>query len=277
MNKFCITLLSLALLITCFPALSSECLVARKDSASLAKSDKLLATVNNRPVTQSFFERYLAERTLEQPDSNDAKNHQIILNELINIELIVQDAIRSGHINDDNLQSTLAFFSNKLITRSMLKNTIGKNAPSEQRLKSAYQAYAKNLTNEYQVSHIPVASQKQSLSIIRALQRGESFSALAKKYSIGPTGKNGGSLGWVNAAMLPKPLANTISRMQKGSFTTQPIQSKVGWHVILLTDKRTATPSSFDQVKPQLNKILKERALENYLNKLRTQANIKKY
>jgi peptidyl-prolyl cis-trans isomerase C len=57
--------------------------------------------------------------------------------------------------------------------------------------------------------------------------------------------------------------------LQKGKFTTTPIQTQFGWHVIQLDDIREAKVPPYDEVKPQLAQRMQGQVVEQYLKDLR--------
>jgi peptidyl-prolyl cis-trans isomerase C len=57
--------------------------------------------------------------------------------------------------------------------------------------------------------------------------------------------------------------------LQKGKFTTTPVQSQFGWHVIQLDDIRDAKVPPYEEVKPQLAQRMQGQVVEQYLKELR--------
>jgi len=57
--------------------------------------------------------------------------------------------------------------------------------------------------------------------------------------------------------------------LQKGKFTTTPVQSQFGWHVIQLDDVRDAKVPPYEEVKPQLAQRMQGQVVEQYLKELR--------
>ena len=59
------------------------------------------------------------------------------------------------------------------------------------------------------------------------------------------------------------------SSSPKGKFTTAPVQTQFGWHVIEVDDIRDAKVPTFDEVKPQLQQRMQGQQLDTYFKELR--------
>ena len=73
--------------------------------------------------------------------------------------------------------------------------------------------------------------------IVKQLQSGVDFSAVARQFSIAPTASRGGQLGWITADQLDKRLASTVRQMKPGQVSS-PIPTNAGLYIIALADKR---------------------------------------
>src|SRR5437899_3077394 len=82
--------------------------------------------------------------------------------------------------------------------------------------------------------------------------KGEKFEKLAERSKDTGSKANGGDLDWNAPSNFVKPFGDAMVALQKGKFTTAPVQTQFGWHVIQLDDVRDAKIPSFEEVKPQL-------------------------
>jgi peptidyl-prolyl cis-trans isomerase C len=58
-------------------------------------------------------------------------------------------------------------------------------------------------------------------------------------------------------------------KLPKGKFTTQPVQTQFGWHVIEVDDIRDAKIPTFEEVKPQIMQRMQGQYLDTYFKELR--------
>ena len=67
---------------------------------------------------------------------------------------------------------------------------------------------------EYKASHILVESKDEAVAIIAELDGGADFAELAKAKSTGPSGPNGGQLGWFSPAQMVKPFSDAAAQLE---------------------------------------------------------------
>lgn len=97
--------------------------------------------------------------------------------------------------------------------------------------------------------------------IIKKLNNGEDFDKLAKKYSSDKATKDkGGDTGWFNTGDMLEEFEKAAYALKKGSYTTTPVKTKYGYHIIYKTDEKA---------KPELKDVkdtIKETLVTNKLN-----------
>ena len=107
--------------------------------------------------------------------------------------------------------------------------------------------------------HILVADEVTALTVIERLNNGEDFAVLAKELSTDTgSAQNGGDLGWFGSgAMVAEFEAAAFALEKPGDYTTTPVASDFGFHIIQLIAKqdRPLTAEQFDAAK---NKVFSE-------------------
>ena len=94
--------------------------------------------------------------------------------------------------------------------------------------------------------------------VLKQLKAGAKFEDLAKKYS-GDKGsaEKGGSLGWINRGATVPPFDKEAFSLPKGG-TSDLVQSIFGFHIIHVDDKQDAHLKSLDEVKAQIEPVVKQ-------------------
>ena len=85
--------------------------------------------------------------------------------------------------------------------------------------------------------HILVNSEAEAIQIKKAIDEGGSFTYYAQKYSLCPSGKNGGDLGYFGKGQMVKPFEDAAFELSVGQVS-EPIKTEFGWHLIEVDDKR---------------------------------------
>lgn len=234
----------------------------------------VLATVNGKPITEEMVQIYGAQRS-RAPGAQPI-SHEAALDELINIELVTQDAEKQNIDKRPNVVKQLEWQRRSLIVGVGMREYITTHPISDQELKKEYDdEMKKHDGHEYHARHILVASEDEAKDLIAQLGKGADFAKLATEKSTDPSGKeNGGDLGWFSTEQMVKPFSDAVAKMKKGEISKKPVQTQFGWHVIKLEDTREVPPPTFDSLKDQLRMHLQNKRIESYLAELRKNAKI---
>ncbi|PUB80279.1 MAG: diguanylate cyclase [gamma proteobacterium symbiont of Ctena orbiculata] len=230
-----------------------------------------LLTVNGEAITRTMYSLYFQDRMRNVPDAQNSPEMQMsVLNELSNIVIVAQDAEKQGILKRPEVAASVDLLKAKLLTQIAIQDFAGSHEPSEEDIQKAYQEdYAGQSGNEYKARHILVKEQDEATALIEKLDGGADFAELAVEHSTGPTGKNGGDLGWFDVAQMVKPFGDALKTLEKGKYSAAPVETQFGWHVILLEDTRVSEAPSLDSVKGKIVNKLKQVALSDYMQGLR--------
>ena len=106
---------------------------------------------------------------------------------------------------------------------------------------------------EYRVLHIMVRSQAVADQLLVRLNNGAAFSDLAKTNSIDPgSAKNGGDMGWQAPSTFAPAFAAAVVATAPGNYTTAPVQTPYGWHIVKVDAVRAMQFPAFEQVKDKI-------------------------
>ncbi len=235
----------------------------------------IAAKVNNHIITaQDVLNalKRLPNKIKEKPLSDIYPN---IVNELINQHLITQQAYKDKLDLNKDVVNLLKKNKNQIMAKYWLNNFLTKQVNKET-VDEYYNNYVKNFktTKEFNASHILLKSKKEAFEIIEKIKNKSKFSELAKKYSIGPSGKNEGRLGWFQSGQMVDAFEKATFALKKGSITRVPVKTKFGYHVIMLNDVRDAKPKTLNMVKQQIVERIKKFSLSNLEKKIRKNQNI---
>jgi peptidyl-prolyl cis-trans isomerase C len=150
---------------------------------------------------------------------------------------------------------------------------------TEERLRAAYETYKENNPPQQQVkaSHILVEEKELAQDLIKQLDEGAEFAELASEHSTGPSGKQGGDLGFFGEGEMVKPFSEAAFQLEVGEVVDEPVETQFGWHVIKVTDKRTQEPNSFEEMEDQLRQQVRQEAVQSIIADLREGAEVETY
>ena len=146
---------------------------------------------------------------------------------------------------------------------------------TEEALQAHYEANFADAqpTKEFNASHILVETEEEALSLIEELNGGADFAQLAQERSTGPSGPNGGQLGWFGEGMMVPPFEAAVMEMEAETISA-PVQTQFGWHVIRLNETRLLDIPPLDEVRADLMEELGQIAIEAAIEEYSAEAEI---
>ena len=199
-----------------------------------------------------------------------------VVNELINQYLITKQAYNEKLDLDQKVINLVKKSQDKILAKYWLNNYI-KNETKEEKIKTFYNNYLKSFQKykEANASHILVKNNEEARAIIKKINNKSKFSELAKTHSTGPSGKNGGNLGWFGPGQMVKEFEQATFSLEKGEISQEPVKTKFGFHIIKLNDIRDAKPKKLDEIKKNIIDKITKISLSNLENKIRNNQKIK--
>ena len=226
---------------------------AAAEPAATPAPDTVLATVNGDPITEADL-AFAPSR--EGPQSGDPRTDRAQrLATLIELRAIAAEAERQGLADDDFERRLRAVRDQQLAAAYMRGNIEGQLTDENLRARYDREIAQFEAPEEIRASHILVETEDEAKAIIEELDAGADFAALAAERSTGPSGPNGGDLGFFGPGRMVPAFDEAARALDVGAVTAEPVETQFGFHVIKVTDKRTATPPPFEAVRDQIRQI----------------------
>lgn len=257
-------------------------LAAISASPAYAES-KPAATVNGTSIPQERVDlrvKIVTAQAQGQPDSPELR--KALLEELINIEIMSQEAVKKGFDKQPETVQQLALARQQVLVSAFVQDYVKNHPVGEKEIKDGYENLKKNLGDkEYNVRHILVEKESDAKSLAAKLKKGGKdvkFEKLAEANSKDTGSRNkGGDLGWIPVGNIPtsfvKPFGDALMNLTKGQVS-EPVQSQFGWHLIKLEDVREFKMPSYEELKPQIAQRMQQQAVQNFIAELRTKAKV---
>ena len=237
-----------------------------------------VATVDGTPISRNFYEFYIKGVTGKTSGDLTPQQRTQALDNLIRAQLIADQAVKDGLEKQNDTAQLLKLERMNVLEQALSSKYLAGKQPTDAELKAEYDAeVAKMPKEEYHARHILVSSKAFAETIIQRLKKGQKFSELAKAWSMDSSKNNGGDLGWFTLDHMVPPFAAAVSSLKDGEYTTTPVQTQYGWHVIQLLGTRPVNPPPFDQVKQRLLQIVQAKKFQSYTDGLLSQAKVETY
>jgi peptidyl-prolyl cis-trans isomerase C len=233
-----------------------------------------LAVVNGKPVPSSRAD-VMIKQMAAQGQQDSPQLRAMVKEELVNREILMQEADKLGLSNSPEVKSQLEMARQSIVIRALVANYIQKNPVKESELKAEYDKFkAQAGDKEYHARHILVDKEEDAKAIIAKLKGGAKFEDLAKESKDPGSAANGGDLDWNGPGQFVKPFSDAMIGLQKGQITETPVKTQFGYHVIKLEDVRAAKVPAFEEVKQQISDQMQQQKLQAYQQELRKKAKI---
>ena len=234
-----------------------------------------IAVVNGTPIPKARADA-LIDQLVHQGQQNTPQLQMAVREELVNREILMQEALRRGLPNRPDVKAQIAVAQQTVVLRALIEDFVKNNTPTDAEVTARYNALVKDAGGkEYHLHHILVDNEQQAKDLIAKIKGGASFEDLAKQYSKDPgSGKNGGDLDWSDPKAYVPEFATAATHLQKGQMTDTPVHTQYGWHIIRLDDTRDITPPPLEQVRPQIVQQIQQEKLQAFEEGLRKNAKI---
>jgi peptidyl-prolyl cis-trans isomerase C len=237
--------------------------------------DKVLARFDGHTVT---VDEYLWEKdNLPEAQRNSLRtieDKKEFLNKIIVREMLLQEALRLGLQNNETIRYKIENYRRNLLINELLNRQIeGETVVSDKEVKNYYETHKNQFTTEtVEASYIVVRTREDAEMIMALLKRGESFSDLAKKYSIGPGAEAGGSIGEITRGQMIPEFEDALFALQKPGDISPIIETDFGYHIIRLDKTKTTKIIPYDEASKTIRELLTDQKekefFENFVKKL---------
>ncbi|SNS75328.1 peptidylprolyl isomerase [Antarctobacter heliothermus] len=239
--------------------------VQAQDTPAEITVDTVVATVNGTDIT--FGHMLMARASLPErfQGAPTAELWEGLLERLIQYEALSQSDKAE---ETDRVALALDNEKRELMAAEAMQ-TIADGAVSDEAIAEAYKTgYVDAVQGvEYNASHILVETEAKAKELVVELEGGADFAELARANSTGPTGPNGGLLGWFGKGRMVAAFEEAVATMEPGDLSA-PVQTRFGWHVIKLNETRAVDAPPLEEVRAQLEQQIKQEAVQSYIKDL---------
>ena len=235
-------------------------------------ADSVVATVNGTEITLGHM--LMVRASL--PEQYQQLPNEVLWDGILD-QIVQQTVLSQQDADEDSRRIQLALENERrtLLAAQVIENIVDE-AVTDEAIQDYYTAnYVEggDTTEEYNASHILVETQEEAAAIVEELEGGADFAEVAAEKSTGPSGPNGGQLGWFSAGMMVPEFQAAVEELEVGAVS-EPVQTQFGWHVITLNEKRTKEAPALEQVRAEIESQLSQEAVTQRIEELTNSADV---
>ncbi|WP_375279606.1 peptidylprolyl isomerase [Pseudooctadecabacter sp.] len=240
------------------------------DGHSEPTAETVVASVDGMDITLGqmiMLRSQLPEQYQQLPDD-------LVFNGLV--EQLVNQQLLANSLGETpaRVEMTLENELRSLLAGEVV-NSITSAPVDEAELQAAYDARFEGVepTSEFNAAHILVETEEEAQEIIALLEGGADFAATAQERSTGPSGPNGGNLGWFGPGMMVAPFEEAVVALDVGEISA-PVQTQFGWHVVKLNETRQSELPTLEELRAELTGEIQQAELTALISSLTDAAEI---
>ena len=256
-------------------AVTAGCAADAPKPAATAPAEPATATVNGVALPQSHLE-YMVRQQRSRGMPDNALTRASVREELINRELLAQEAQRSGLVGEAEARTQMEIARRDALVNAYVRERLRKQPITDEEVRQEYErAKAQTGGTEYRARHILVDTEEQANALIARLNGGARFDQLAAEHSRDPgSSRRGGDLDWNVPHGYDKTFSEAMVRLQKGSYTREPVRTRFGMHIIQLDDVRGVAFPPLAEVRQRIEQVLTQTRIDEAVRELRAKAKV---
>ena len=240
--------------------------------------DGVVATVNGEEIRESDVAMLFSSLPAQYRQSTIDTIYPRLVESLVDRKQLARAARREGLADTAEVKRRLAYFTDETLQNAFFAHRVEAKL-TEERLRAAYETMiaARQPDVEVRARHILLKGEEDAKAVIDELEAGADFAELAKRKSTGPSGANGGDLGYFTQAKMVPAFAQAAFALEPGAITTAPVETRFGWHVIKVEDRRETPPPSFEDVQTTIRDQEARQLIGELTASLRAAAEVRRF
>jgi peptidyl-prolyl cis-trans isomerase C len=236
----------------------------------------VVGTLDGEPITNADLALAAAEfgDQLAQiaPERRDAALFDLV----VNIRLASKAAQAAGIQTEPSVVRRLDLARDRTLYSEYLRKKFI-SVVTDEAVRARFEEELKTFEpeDELKARHILVKTEEEAKVIIDQLNDGADFAEIAKEKSMDPgSGQSGGDLGFFKRGTMVRPFEEAAFDLKPGKYTRNPVKSDFGWHVILVEERRTEPPPTFEAESQRIQQEMIRETFDAEVEALRAPAKI---
>lgn len=272
-------------------------ILAQQKAAPQDPGKKPVAVINGEVVTQrqlDYLYNNLGAQIRAQYEKAGGK--AAFLENYLRKRLVVQEAQKAGFDKRPEVQADIQAARESAVFDRYVRDVVAKPVVTEAQMRKYFEEHPTdfNHAESVKVRHILIMTnpsgpkphtKDQAMQLIQKIntelrskipfsgaadvavspQTIALFAEAAQKYSEDGTAPNGGDVGWVERSQIDPQFADAAFTVKKGAMSGI-VETRFGYHLILVEDKRPAFSETYDEARPVLREFLMAQHQQDVMN-----------
>ena len=234
---------------------------------SVAHAESKYGTVNGDEITQQDIDMTMGPSGMKFEEQEPSMKKRV-LDMVVERKLLASEAEKSDVASSADYKEQLEALKKGLLLDIWMKEKMKKieDGLSKAKIEEHYKKNSKEYETpkKLKARHILVKGEDNATAIIKALDAAKDkkaeFIKLAKEKSTGPSGPNGGDLGWFELGRMVPEFSAAADKLKKGEYTKKAVKTQFGLHVIYLDDRKDAGSKKLEEVEESIKEELSNEA-----------------
>ncbi len=220
-------------------------------------ADAVVAKVGGKSITNAQVDVALEALGPQFANVPEEQRRARALDSLIDINAMAAKARDAGLQDSEAVKNRIDLLTNRALHNAYFEENI-RNSVTDEELQAQYDSEIAGVAPEQEVRarHILVKTAEEAVAIIEELDNGADFAEIAKEKSTGPSGVQGGDLGFFGKGRMVPAFEKAAFELEPGSYTKEPVETQFGFHIIKVEESRDVPLPSLEQAKEQLRQIV---------------------
>lgn len=202
--------------------------------------------------------------------------YPMLVRRAVNNRLLLEAAKETDVAESEDLKAEVEAFRRSRILEYFLLDRIDAEI-ADSALQARYEEYVKTADPEPAIHarHILLKTEDEARAVLKELEEGADFAELAMQKSTGPSGPQGGDLGFFQKGQMVPEFEAAAFAMEPGDVSESPVKTQFGWHVIKIEGRREHP--TFEEKEEELRQEMSGEVIQGLIAELREGAEIEEF
>jgi parvulin-like peptidyl-prolyl isomerase len=236
----------------------------------VGEQELLNLVVRQSGVQKQMMPFVLAQMSLEQREE--------LVDQVVTALLLSQAAMMEGLHLDEEIAMTIRWNRANTLAQAYINKVAQGWSFKQEDLREYYDEHKEDyiVPKQAHVRHILAETEQEASNILlEVLADEEAFNEVAREKSIDTgSAQKGGDLGWISPGQTVPAFDELVFSMKENSIKG-PVESRFGWHVVQVLEKKPSHQKTFEEALPQIREDIQQWYLAAEVEKLKDRFDVK--